>query len=198
MMCINCGASISDDANFCRKCGRKIEKIPKQPGKKQMGLKKWALIGGITATVVIAVTVGVLILFYQSRTPISHFKNHLDDILANNNQSASELEVAILDKVSYKVISYNENSVELLISAPDMWAIIGTDSASLLFEEDADKLIAKRLSEEGCEMKTTTIFVELDGNGNPKDTYALMDAMYGNLFSVMKQTLSNALEDIEQ
>lgn len=198
MICKNCGASISDDANYCRKCGCKIEKTPKHQSNKKMKLRKWALIGGITATAVIAVTVGVLIFVYQSKTPATNFKNQLDNILANKNQSASDLELAIFDKVSYKVVSHNENSVELSIIVPDMWSIIGTGSTSLLFEKNADELIVQRLSNEDCEMKSTIIIVELDEDGKPKDTYALMDALYGDLFSVMKQTLSNALEDIEQ
>lgn len=204
MLCKNCGKEIPSDARFCKYCGVAIQptKLIVQQKRK---IPKYA-IPALVAVVILAVVIGAFIHFSNVNRPSAVFLHQLDSILTGEDDEVEEsttdteemvgqLEAIILKNVSYEVLAQERDRLVLRISAPDMGKIISSNGQTVLSQPNAIQSILTTMESGNFEYLETELEIEIVEDGSPSDPYALMDALYGNMFSQMTVLLEAALAE---
>lgn len=112
--------------------------------------------------------------------PSAIFEDRLQKQLRLPAEAAgSASEAAILEQVTCSVLSDTDDTVTLEVRAPDMGLMM---DELVAFGGSAETVI-DALQRGDYTLRTVQITLELDETGQPVDSYAFLDAMYGGLYS---------------
>lgn len=124
------------------------------------------------------------VLFEQNMREIM---SDLPEHSSSGDTAGSSLDAAILNKTDWKIVSQQENTLEITVSSPDMQALLQNQLAELLSQPDGISQILSLLEGKDIPMREVTVSVTLDENGVPTDAYSLTDALYGGLLSLLEE-----------
>lgn len=204
MYCKKCGKKLAHDAKFCKYCG--IELQQNQTAAQQKRKSSKFTIPVLIGIAILAIGVGLSIHLNNVNRPSAVFLSQLNNILIGKDDGAEvntteieglieKLEANILKNVSYEVLKQEKDMVELRINAPDMSKIIYNNGQTILSQHNAIQSIMEILESGNFEFMTIDLEVEVAEDGSPKDPYALMDTLYGNIFSLMTELLEVTLAE---
>ena len=130
--------------------------------------------------------------------PAELFEQNMNEIFAEipeqpsaGDSAGASLDAEILKKTEWKIVSQNDNTLEIAVTSPDMQTMLQGKALDLLAQPDGVAQILALLQGNDLPMKEVTISVTLDENGNPTDPAALTDALYGGLLSVLEEVYAS-------
>lgn len=185
MYCYSCGAKLGKKARYCPNCGAPLSKEQNAPN--------WSQISAVLVAVILVFSAAIgAILFLHARrqSPSAQFLSSVDRILAEapgGLTSGSELDAAILSRMSYQVLELKDDHLLIAVTAPDMRSVL--EDGALFAEPDGIEKAIFVLKSGTYGTLNSTVDVQLDSSGAPIDPYALYDAMYGGMLSLISDVL---------
>lgn len=114
----------------------------------------------------------------------------------NPSNINSSIENAVLTRVRCEILSSDIATARISIAAPDLVELlerVGQNADSI---EECGYLILEAIESENYQVRTTELNVRIDEFGNPSDSYAFYDAIYGGILTHLDRYFADESEGV--